>query len=53
MLKSSHILRAPEEILHQIIRRHGAAGFKHYAAVLHGRITGQQILVVELQEEIL
>jgi hypothetical protein len=52
VLEGGHILRTAEKIPYQIIRRHGAAGLENDAAVAHGGVAGEQVLVVELQEEI-
>ncbi len=52
VLQSSDVLRTAQEILYQVICRHGAAGFQDHAAIAHGCVSGKQVLMIELQEEI-
>ena len=52
ILEGGDVLGTTQEILDQVIRRHGAAGFEDYAAVAHGGVAREKILMIELQEEI-
>src|SRR5215471_11335065 len=51
-LKRVDMLRTAQEVLHQIVRRDGAAGLENRAAVPHRRRACKQVGAIELLEEI-
>src|SRR5581483_1706128 len=52
LLQRVHVLRATQEVLYQIVGRHGPAGLKHQVPITSRGWTCQQIGLIELRKEI-
>src|SRR5579864_7938765 len=53
LLQSDHVLWPAEEVLDQVVRRHGTARLEYQVPVADGRVACQQVIVVELHEKVL